>query len=409
MCDIHFDDNIIHIAENIISKYRICDYCLGRLFTKIQDRFTNEEYGKKLREFCKIFNKISIDKCWLCKGLVGEIGKFTDLISESIKEFEFDTFLIGVKIDDEIEKNEQELMDLSLHEYSESIKSDIKKKIGKKLENKLNKEVDFKDPTIMAIIDTSFDVVSLQIKSLMIYGRYKKFKRNIPQTKWFCRICRGKGCRRCNYTGKIYDISVEELISEQLLKITSSIDESFHGCGREDIDALMLGNGRPFILELIRPKIRNIDLKIIEKKINDATKNIICVKKLNFSNEEEIKRIKNARFRKKYRVMLTGEKELNIEKFKKVVESLHGKTISQFTPSRVARRRSNIFRERKIYKCILESIAGYEAILIIEAESGTYIKELVSGDDGKTNPNISDIIGISCKVKKLDVIEIKGE
>ena len=49
------------------------------------------------------------------------------------------------------------------------------------------------------------------------------------------------------------------------------------------------------------------------------------------------------------------------------------------------------------------------ATLTLEAESGTYIKELVSGDDGKTKPNISQMTGAPCKVTELDVIEIKGE
>ena len=34
----------------------------------------------------------------------------------------------------------------------------------------------------------------------------------------------------------------------------------FHGMGREDIDALCLGEGRPFVLELSEPRIRDIDL-----------------------------------------------------------------------------------------------------------------------------------------------------
>jgi len=75
----------------------------------------------------------------------------------------------------------------------------------------------------------------------------------------------------------------------------------------------------------------------------------------------------------------------------------------------VAHRRANKIRERKIYNCELESVEGSIARLTIETQSGTYIKELVSGDSGRTTPNISEMIGIPCKVKELDVIEIKGE
>jgi len=269
--------------------------------------------------------------------------------------------------------------------------------------------VNFEKPTIMAVIDTSFDIVNLQIKSLFIYGRYNKYRRDIPQTRWFCRICRGKGCRRCNYTGKMYETSVEELVAKKPLEETESSDESFHGCGREDIDALMLGNGRPFVLEIKDPKVRNLNLSQLERKINIHGEGKIKVTNLRFSDMDEIIRIKAADFRKTYRVVLIGEKVINKEKFKKVAQTLRDKTISQFTPSRVARRRANMIREKKIHNCNIESIDGTMATLTIEAESGTYIKELISGDDGRTRPSISEIIGVPCKVAELDVIEIKGE
>jgi tRNA pseudouridine synthase 10 len=75
----------------------------------------------------------------------------------------------------------------------------------------------------------------------------------------------------------------------------------------------------------------------------------------------------------------------------------------------VAHRRANKVRERTIYNCSIESVEGTLATLMIETESGTYVKEFVSGDDNKTQPNLSDLIGIPCKVKELDVIDVKGE
>ena len=68
-----------------------------------------------------------------------------------------------------------------------------------------------------------------------------------------------------------------------------------------------------------------------------------------------------------------------------------------------------MIREKQIYSCKVESLDGAIATLTLETESGTYIKELVSGDDNKTKPKISEILGVPCEVKELDVIEIKGE
>jgi tRNA pseudouridine synthase 10 len=108
-------------------------------------------------------------------------------------------------------------------------------------------------------------------------------------------------------------------------------------------------------------------------------------------------------------VVIEGDQPLNKEKLKKVVLSLQGKLIKQLTPTRVAHRRANKVRERTIYNCELESVEGTIARLTIETESGTYVKEFISGDDHKTIPNLSELIGVPCIVKELDVIDVKGE
>jgi tRNA pseudouridine synthase 10 len=45
----------------------------------------------------------------------------------------------------------------------------------------------------------------------------------------------------------------------------------------------------------------------------------------------------------------------------------------------------------------------------IKAESGTYIKELVTGDDGRTKPSISDVLKMKCIVVSLDVMQVHDD
>jgi len=403
------DKKIIKIADQILSKYSLCDHCLGRVFAKIGAELTNQEKGKNIRKHLKKHKKTDIDDCWLCSGLINEIPHFVDLILNSLEDYEFDTFLVGSKIDEDVLDKEKELLNFAGSEYSESIKTEINRETGKILEKKLGKEVNFENPTIMTVIDTSYDVVNLQISSLFIYGRYKKFRRDIPQTKWLCKICWGRGCKRCNYKGKLYDTSVEELVAKIFLDAAKGTGDSFHGCGREDVDARMLGNGRPFVLEIINPKKRKLDLPIIMEEINSINKDSIGINNIRFSDRNEVNRLKDAGFRKKYRVILKGKSPINNEKLKKAVQSLRGKKINQLTPSRVAHRRADMVRQKYIYNCDVESIDGTIAVLTVEAESGTYIKELISGDDGRTKPSISEMIGVPCEVTELDVIEVMGE
>jgi len=381
------------MCRKSLGKYKLCQFCIDRLSI-------NSEKG---------VDEVSENSCWLCEGLSQEIDELSEIVEEKLRDYEFSTFLIGSKIDDEIiEKEEKIVNELNLKDIT-PLKVWINSEIGKRISEKMKRSVSFDNPDITAIIDTRFNHVELQISSLFLYGRYIKKVRGIPQTKWPCRVCRGKGCRRCNFTGKMYETSVEEIIAEKAIEAARGEDESFHGCGREDVDALMLGNGRPFVLEIKNPKIRSLNLKKLEDIINTHAEGKVEVRNLRFSDKNEVRRLKRASFPKVYHAKIVAERELSEEKLKEVVRSLQGKNIKQLTPSRVAHRRAIKIRERKILDIKVIDVAEKNATLEIKAESGTYIKELVSGDEGRTKPSISEMLGIACKVEELDVIAIEGE
>lgn len=378
-----------------LESYPLCAACQRRL-------------QKGLQEPLALSPPVSGGDCWLCHGLLMEIGHFADLIEGSLREYEYGSFLIGCKVDDEVLGREAVLWQ-RLGVQGEPIKMEINRETGKILEPRLGKPVEFVHPDIVAMIDTSFDVVSLQIKSLFVYGRYRKYSREIPQTRWPCRICGGKGCRGCGFKGKMYETSVEELIAGPLLTASKGSDHAFHGCGREDIDARMLGTGRPFVVEIKNPKVRSLDLDRLSSKINTSASGLAEALGLRLTVKEDIERLKSAEFRKVYHVLVEMGSPVSKERFIKTVKELRGATIQQFTPTRVAHRRAHRIRERTIYACDVESVADTRANLRIETESGTYIKEFVSGDGGKTTPNLSDLLGTPCVVRELDVIDVKGE
>jgi tRNA pseudouridine synthase 10 len=93
-------------------------------------------------------------------------------------------------------------------------------------------------------------------------------------------------------------------------------------------------------------------------------------------------------------------------KLNEVVTSLAGKPISQLTPNRVVHRRANLERLRTVRSIRVESVNGSEVVFVVEADSGTYIKELMHGDQGRTQPNVAGIVGVPCEVLELDVIAI---
>ena len=66
----------------------------------------------------------------------------------------------------------------------------------------------------------------------------------------------------------MYQTSVQEIIGDIALRMADGKEHFFHGMGREDIDALMLGDGRPFVLEISQPKKSDIELDELELRAN---------------------------------------------------------------------------------------------------------------------------------------------
>jgi tRNA pseudouridine synthase 10 len=69
-------------------------------------------------------------------------------------------------------------------------------------------------------------------------------------------------------------------------------------------------------------------------------------------------------------------------------------------------RRSDLNRERTVLDMKARQLNELEAEFDITAEAGTYIKEFVNGDGGRTVPSIAGKLGVGCQVKELDVLEI---
>eukprot|EP00923_Selenidium_pygospionis_P040010 GHVN01069327.1.p1 GENE.GHVN01069327.1~~GHVN01069327.1.p1 ORF type:complete len:199 (+),score=11.38 GHVN01069327.1:751-1347(+) len=82
--------------------------------------------------------------------------------------------------------------------------------------------------------------------------------------------------------------------------------------------------------------------------------------------------------------------------------------LQQQTPIRVLHRRKNDTRERAIYTMKSVWLTHHTFYLVILAQAGTYIKEFVHGDLGRTIPSCGSVMGTSGKIGivSLDVLEL---
>ncbi|MEM1576792.1 MAG: tRNA pseudouridine(54/55) synthase Pus10 [Archaeoglobaceae archaeon] len=352
---------------------------------------------KRCAERLKIFPAGS-GSCSFCGGIFERIDDISEEISKRL-DFEFESFQVGIRSEGSF-RALQEFFELRGIDYD--LKSEIKSELQSKLKSMTGKRLSI-DPDVLIIFNPEDLSFQINIKPIYIYGRYIKRIRNISQTRWLCGKCKGVGCEICNYTGKRYLYSVEELISTPAIEIFDAKDAVLHGSGREDVDARMLGNGRPFVLEIIEPKKRRVDLSELEKRINEFCKGKVAVKQLSYANSEDVERVKEERFRKVYRAKVVFDREVSKEELERALNELIGE-IRQKTPERVLHRRADKLRIRRLYKAEILAHFGKIAVLKFEAEAGLYIKELVSGDSGRTEPSLSK--NFKAFVEKLDVIDV---
>jgi tRNA U54 and U55 pseudouridine synthase Pus10 len=97
-----------------------------------------------------------------------------------------------------------------------------------------------------------------------------------------------------------------------------------------------------------------------------------------------------------------------------IIEKLEGVNLAQRTPERVAHRRADLVRRRKVIETRDASVESDDTGVIaveftLRCESGTYVKETVHGDDGRTQPSIASLIKAKCTVEWLDVGDIHAD
>jgi tRNA pseudouridine synthase 10 len=174
--------------------------------------------------------------------------------------------------------------------------------------------------------------------------------------------------------------------------------------GREDIDARMLGEGRPFVLEVRRPARRGLDLQSLEAEINRRAEGRVEVLGFAAGTAEDVLRVKEARPEKSYRVTVRGE--AGQERIMRVLGLVGDRAVAQRTPKRVAHRRADRVRTRRIVAARLVSTEPGRFTLDLRAEAGTYIKEWIEGDDGRTEPSLARLLGVPLSVETLDVLAV---
>ena len=236
--------------------------------------------------------------------------------------------------------------------------------------------------------------------------------RDLPQTVFFCPKCKGRGgCEYCDGFGKLTKDSVQELIGRVANPRFKARRSKFHGAGREDMDVRMLGRGRPFVLEILKSKRHDVDLEEMASEINRRAENRMEVLGLRYCQKPRVAEIKGRHCSKEYRARLDFPANTSLEEMWEKLQSLLGQgrlELQQRTPQRVAHRRGDLVRERGLEITAVNQEAD-GLWVSLRADHGTYIKEFISSDEGRTVPSLAQFLATACTCGLLDVMEILDE
>lgn len=255
--------------------------------------------------------------------------------------------------------------------------------------------------------------------SLYLESRYRKLVRGLPQTIFFCPVCKGSRhrrtkCEKCQGRGKLTDDSVQELLGRRLLPAYRARTGKFHGAGREDIDVRMLGRGRPFVFEVVGPRRDDVDLSAVLERFHAEEGHRVQIDPFVVVTRARVAELKEAQYDKRYRLGVAFEGEVPLP----LLQGLVGRSfeVAQRTPQRVAHRRGDLVRDRRVTVLAVRAVTADPggateqeravAELDVDTAHGTYVKEWVSGDEGRSQPSLSALVGVAGSCVRLDVLEI---
>ena len=394
------------LQNEIKKRYNLCIYCLYRQFAPTRSR----PYRKINAA------KNSPNSCYICQGLMSQLDSIIKKICDYVqaKGYEYESFLLGASLPSALFEREDSIRARFKLRGKENIKKHFLDELRKKYQKITGKRPEHIAPdiTINVVIanrviekgndghnnqnndnnyidssNTSHVTVFAKSSPIFLCGRYVKTIRGISQKKDKCQKCSGSGCATCNYMGASQSNSVESIVGDRLLDITKGDTAKFSWLGGEDKDSLVLGNGRPFLMQILNPKVRYLEKELI------ISENGICAVLKQRSPRSQLP----SRFTTKIKITIHAENDLPDESLATLSNVLENSEVSYKAKSKVVK--------KKIYSLKAEQIHEKTFVLTMIADGGLFIKQFVGGQE-YIEPSISKIIGMKCECVAFDILDI---
>jgi tRNA pseudouridine synthase 10 len=173
---------------------------------------------------------------------------------------------------------------------------------------------------------------------------------------------------------------------------------NFLAAGREDMDVRMLGGGRTFVLEVDNARVAPADvapahLAPLEAVIAAAGRVAVRALSVLSPAQRDMMRTGEAEKRKEYRAVVWVSRPLTQQTIAHL-ERLTDVVLEQRTPVRVLHRRAPLMRQKMVHTLRVTPLPGAPCFYLLDCtcSAGTYVKEFVHGDWGRTRPSLVDLV-----------------
>ncbi|MCX8194536.1 MAG: tRNA pseudouridine(54/55) synthase Pus10 [Candidatus Micrarchaeota archaeon] len=341
-------------------------------------------------------------RCFLCQGIFSQLEALCSKAVGLSEGLEWESFSVSTHIPPQVLVREEEVATYFAPGEFTSIKNSLNSSAAGLISKMAGRQNRQRFPDLAIELDFEKGSARAIPSPLFVFGRYLKLSRRHCQSRWQCSKCSGKGCRSCAGSGQSYP-SVEEEIGSEARRLFLAEDAILHASGREDVDVRALGSGRPFVLELKKPKKRKADLLELEKAIEK--KGSVRAVGLRIVGPHFVDAVCNSHFDKEYSALVSADRPLG-QKDAEKASSLSGAVLFQQTPNRVLGRRADLERRRRIFSVSAQCEKDGKLRLHIFAEAGAYIKEFITSDNGRTKPSIAQALSCNARCEELDVVKI---
>ncbi len=351
-------------------RYSLCELCAQR-------------QGRQVH-----FSIVRAGDCFVCHGLTSRIESMKRRALRAIVRHQFKTFSIGMIVPADIQEREDRIRSELKIRGEETTKSQLSRMIAEAVRRGTHRRPDRLRPDITILVNAAESGVNIQSRPVFVYGRYTK-PRGIPQRRYFCEGCNGRGCDSCSGSGYEQVPSVESVVGSRLNRLMGSTRTKFTWLGSEDAESLVFPPGRPFVVELKSPVKRE------------------APSRLNLRTGKGLLRVSGLRvlagrparlpgFALKTRITVGGAEKVSKEKLREMRKKMEGVRV-QFESS----------KGRMVYKKIHEirtKAIGKKLVADVKMDGGLPVKRFVSGES--VSPSLSEFLRTPLICQRFDILRV---